>query len=162
MPTAAGAAGAALTGATNDAGAGAEEDGAPPQQQQHRFAPLAQDLNLELKEGGEEIDREMKEKQRALIDALPLDRYEIEDGGAEWEEAEKQVSKAMKGGKGGSGIGGSGGNGEIGEAEVTVSVKSKKKNGGKRKGESAEEVYAKEIGEREAKRLRKGMRRMKG
>ena len=36
--------------------------------------PLAQDLNEELREGGMEIDQALKEKQRALIDALPLDR----------------------------------------------------------------------------------------
>jgi len=138
-----------------------EEDGAPPQ----RFAPLAQDLNVELKEGGEQVDRELKEKQRALIDALPLDRYEIENGGAEWEEAEKQVKKAVKSGKGGNGAEGGRGLswGEGGDGEVTVSVKTRKTEGGKRKGEgAAEEVYKQEIGDREAKRLKKGMRRGKG
>ena len=39
-----------------------------------RFQPLDQNLNDELREGGEEVDKELKEKQRALIDALPLDR----------------------------------------------------------------------------------------
>jgi N-acetyltransferase 10 len=39
-----------------------------------RFQPLDQKLDDELREGGEEVDREMKEKQRALIDALPLER----------------------------------------------------------------------------------------
>jgi N-acetyltransferase 10 len=39
-----------------------------------RFAPLTQSLSDELAEGGREVDREMKEKQRALIDALPLDQ----------------------------------------------------------------------------------------
>jgi N-acetyltransferase 10 len=38
-----------------------------------RFTPLIQSLSDELAEGGREVDREMKEKQRALIDALPLD-----------------------------------------------------------------------------------------
>jgi N-acetyltransferase 10 len=38
------------------------------------FEPLAQSLSDELAEGGREVDREMKEKQRALVDALPLDR----------------------------------------------------------------------------------------
>lgn len=122
----------------------ADEDDAPAQ----RFVPLTKDLNAELREGGDAIDKELKEKQRALIDALPLDRYEIEDGGAEWDEAEEQVTKAVNKGKGGAG-------------EVTVSVKTKKADKGKRKGESVEEVYQKEIGEREAKRLKKGMKRMK-
>ena len=39
-----------------------------------RFAPLTQSLSDELAEGGREVDLEMKEKQRALVDALPLDR----------------------------------------------------------------------------------------
>ncbi len=39
-----------------------------------RFERLTQSLSEELAEGGKEVDREMKEKQRALIDALPLDR----------------------------------------------------------------------------------------
>lgn len=41
---------------------------------EQRFKPLARPLDEELKEGAEEVDRELKEKQRALIDALPLDR----------------------------------------------------------------------------------------
>jgi N-acetyltransferase 10 len=39
-----------------------------------RFVPLAAGLDEELREGGKEVDRELKEKQRALIDALPLDQ----------------------------------------------------------------------------------------
>lgn len=39
-----------------------------------RFRQLDQPLDEELAEGGREIDAEMKEKQRAMIDALPLDR----------------------------------------------------------------------------------------
>lgn len=39
-----------------------------------RFEPLAQSLSEELADGGREVDAEMKEKQRALIDALPLDQ----------------------------------------------------------------------------------------
>lgn len=39
-----------------------------------RFEPLTVDLEAELKEGGQEVDRELKEKQKALIDALPLDQ----------------------------------------------------------------------------------------
>lgn len=46
-------------------------DGASREQ---RFKPLARPLDEELKDGAEEVDRELKEKQRALIDALPLDR----------------------------------------------------------------------------------------
>jgi N-acetyltransferase 10 len=39
-----------------------------------KFQPPVLGLDDELREGGEEADREIKEKQRALIDALPLDR----------------------------------------------------------------------------------------
>lgn len=39
-----------------------------------RFTPLERTLDEELREGGEQVDRELKEKQRALIDALPLDQ----------------------------------------------------------------------------------------
>ena len=46
-----------------------------PQAETPRFQPLARGLDDELREGGEQVDRELKEKQRALIDALPLDKY---------------------------------------------------------------------------------------
>lgn len=39
-----------------------------------RFQPLEAGLDEELKEGGQEVDKDMREKQRALIDALPLDQ----------------------------------------------------------------------------------------
>lgn len=39
-----------------------------------RFKPLAVDLDDELNEGGMLVNQELKEKQRALIDALPLDK----------------------------------------------------------------------------------------
>ncbi|MCJ1228409.1 killer toxin resistant protein [Toensbergia leucococca] len=115
-----------------------EEDG--------RFVPLQMGLDEELKEGGDEVDRGLKEKQRALIDALPLDKYEIENGDAGWDDAEKQVKRAVRANGGGE--------------SVTVSVKgSKPASSGKRKGETVEEVYAEEIGNKEAKKLKKGMRK---
>ena len=109
------------------------------------FAPLQVNLDDELKEGGAEVDNELKEKQRALINALPLDQYEIETGGADWEEAEKLVKKAQVNGN---------------SKDLTVSVKSSKSDK-KRKGESAEDVYREEIGDKEAKKLKKGMKRAK-
>ncbi|KAL8964869.1 MAG: hypothetical protein Q9197_006771 [Variospora fuerteventurae] len=42
--------------------------------QKPRPTAQIQDLDEELREGGEEVDRALKEKQRALVDALPLDR----------------------------------------------------------------------------------------
>ena len=44
------------------------------EQAPNKFAPLPEVLDDELREGGEEVNRELKEKQRALIDALPLDK----------------------------------------------------------------------------------------
>ncbi|KAL8932339.1 MAG: hypothetical protein Q9216_006878 [Gyalolechia sp. 2 TL-2023] len=114
------------------------------------------DLEVELREGGEEVDRALKEKQRALIDALPLDRYEIETGAPGWADAEKQVQRAAMRAK----VKG-------GNEDLTVSVRAAASSGnsGKRKkgggGESAEQVYKEEIGDqKEAKRLRKGMRKV--
>lgn len=107
--------------------------------------PLAS-LDDELKAGGQEVDREMKAKQRELIDALPLGRY----AGAgvdepEWAEAEASVKRSMK--KGGA-------------EGATVSVKTKAVK--KRKGdETAEEIYQKEIGDKAEKRLKTGMKKMK-
>ncbi|KAL8852878.1 MAG: hypothetical protein Q9221_002254 [Calogaya cf. arnoldii] len=107
--------------------------------------PAQRDLEEELREGGEEINKELKEKQKALIDALPLDRYEIETGNPGWEEAEAQVQRALKA-KGDK------------APHVTVSVRSSKEKKKKRKNsESAEKIYAEEIGDKEAKRLKKGM-----
>ncbi|KAL9124238.1 MAG: hypothetical protein Q9217_006413 [Psora testacea] len=112
---------------------------------QTRYEPLERDLEEELKTGGDEVDKELKEKQRALIDALPLGKYEIETQGAGWEEAEKQVQRARAKG---------------GMKDMTVSVKSSKSEK-KRKGDSAEDIYREEIGDKDAKKLKKGMKKAK-
>jgi N-acetyltransferase 10 len=39
-----------------------------------RFKPLDTGLEDELREGGQQVDEELREKQRALIDSLPLDK----------------------------------------------------------------------------------------
>lgn len=44
---------------------------------EERFRPLPRGLDEELREGGEDVNRELKEKQKALIDALPLDKYAV-------------------------------------------------------------------------------------
>ncbi|EGC46232.1 nucleolar ATPase Kre33 [Histoplasma capsulatum var. duboisii H88] len=104
-----------------------------------RFRPLDVGLEEELREGGQEVNRELKEKQRALIDALPLDQYEIANGAAAWEDAEKQVRSSFSK------------NGNV----PTVSVKSSKPV--KRKaGESAREIYDREIESRREKKIKKG------
>lgn len=63
-----------------------------------RAKVVQQRLEEELGEAGREVDEEERERMRAMIDALPLGKYEIEGGGAaEWEDAEKMV-RAGKGG----------------------------------------------------------------
>jgi N-acetyltransferase 10 len=96
-----------------------------------RFEPLETALDDELDEGGDEVARELKRKQRELIDSLPLDQYEIDGGAAEWEDAEKQIAKT-------------------GQAGAVVSVKTAKT---KRKAgqQTAAEVYEEAFGERKRK-----------
>jgi N-acetyltransferase 10 len=96
-----------------------------------RFEPLETALDDELDEGGDEVARELKRKQRELIDSLPLDQYEIDGGAAEWEDAEKQIAKT-------------------GQAGAVVSVKTAK---AKRKAgqQTAAEVYEEAFGERKRK-----------
>ncbi|WEW58738.1 N-acetyltransferase 10 [Emydomyces testavorans] len=104
-----------------------------------RFKPLKIGLDQELKEGGQAIDKELREKQRALIDALPLDQYEIDNGATAWSDAEKQVRASIVK------------NGNV----PTVSIKSSKP--AKRKaGETARDIYEKEIGSKEQKRIKRG------
>ncbi|KAG9245727.1 GNAT acetyltransferase 2-domain-containing protein [Calycina marina] len=106
-----------------------------------KFAPLESALAEELEEGGDEAMAGLREKQRQMIDALPLDRYEIEDGTLGWKDAEKQVLSAMKGE----------------QNNVVVSVKSTKK---RKAGETAAEIYEQELGEKKenkkAKKEKKG------
>ncbi|KAI9698390.1 MAG: killer toxin resistant protein [Candelina mexicana] len=105
-----------------------------------RFKPPVEGLDEELKEGGKEVDMELREKQKALIDALPLDQYEIQNGGAEWDEAERQIRAAqLNGGK-----------------STTVSVKTSKPMSKRKAGETVATVYEEEIGSKESNRMRKG------
>ncbi|KAI5462131.1 GNAT acetyltransferase 2-domain-containing protein [Mariannaea sp. PMI_226] len=98
-----------------------------------RFVPLATTLEEELEEGGDEALKALKQKQRELIDSLPLDQYEIEGDAPAWEEAEKQVLNASKHGKSAS----------------MVSVKTGK---AKRKaGQTAGEVYEEAFGDKRKK-----------
>ncbi|MCJ1306375.1 hypothetical protein MMC25_000017 [Agyrium rufum] len=66
------------------------------ERQKHDFTPLSQTLSADLKEGSDAVNAEIKAKQRALIDALPLDRYELKVEAPEWAEAEKVVAKKAK------------------------------------------------------------------
>ncbi|PHH67061.1 hypothetical protein CDD81_4456 [Ophiocordyceps australis] len=103
-----------------------------------RFVALAESLNDELEQGGDEALVALREKQRQLIDSLPLDQFEIEGDAPAWQEAEKQVRKAAKEGK----------------TSVVVSVKSGK---AKRKaGQTAAEIYDEVLGDKARKKSKKG------
>ncbi|KAJ4372191.1 N-acetyltransferase 10 [Neocucurbitaria cava] len=113
-------------------------DGEADESTQQRFKPLEKDLEEELKEGGDEILAEERERARSLIDALPLHKYEIGAGAADWEDAERAISKAAT--KGGS-------------SSMTVAVKTGEK---KRKvGEAVEEAY------KEAEKFKEGGKKKK-
>lgn len=86
-------------------------------------ARIEQEMNDDLQEAGNEAVRELREKQRELISAINLDKYSIADD-AEWDEAGDSVKKATK-------------------AKGVVSIKNKNKS--KRKGDSALEIYEKEM-----------------
>ncbi|KAM7204296.1 nucleolar ATPase [Naviculisporaceae sp. PSN 640] len=95
-----------------------------------KFTALDTNLDDELEEGGDEALKELRIKQRELIDSLPLDQYEIGGDRAEWQEAEKLVDRATKSGK----------------SNPLVSVKTHK---AKRKAEAEEaEVNGKDHGDR--------------
>ncbi|KAF2739338.1 N-acetyltransferas-like protein [Polyplosphaeria fusca] len=103
-----------------------DENGLDGEVADQRFKPLEKDLDEELKEGGDEFDAAEKERARAMIDALPLDRYEIAAGDTEWADAERQIRNATKDGA---------------PKSATVSVKTSKEK--KRKaGDALAEAYA--------------------
>ncbi|KAI9873129.1 MAG: killer toxin resistant protein [Pleopsidium flavum] len=112
-----------------------------------RFRPLERGLDEELLEGGQEVNKELKEKQRALIDALPLDQYEITNGDAGWENAERQIRASSRADGAGK--------------STVVSIKtSKTTSSSKRKpSETAALIYEQEIGSKESKRLKRGDRK---
>lgn len=69
-------------------------------------------LSEDLAEASAEFNNEERQKNRALIDSLPLENYEITNGDAAWEVAEKQIRDAEKKGR----------------KSTNVSVKSSKSN----------------------------------
>ncbi|KAJ6257796.1 hypothetical protein Dda_7585 [Drechslerella dactyloides] len=89
-----------------------------------KLKPLAQTLEEDIEEGADEVKLAMKEKQRELINALDLQKFEIPSASADWDDAERQVAGGGK--------------------SSVVSVKSSKQV--KRKaGETAAEIYEKEM-----------------
>ncbi|KAF2186868.1 N-acetyltransferas-like protein [Zopfia rhizophila CBS 207.26] len=103
---------------------------------ERRFKPLEKGLEEELKEVGDEVDRAERERARGLIDALPLDKYEIATGDTDWGDAERKIRNASKNGA----------------TSMTVSVKAGKEK--KRKaGDAVEEAY------KEAERFKEGKKK---
>ncbi|KAF9736362.1 killer toxin resistant protein [Paraphaeosphaeria minitans] len=114
-------------GVAADAGSGA------------RFQPLEKDLDEELREAGDDALWEERERAKAMIDALPLGKYEIGAGAADWTEAERTVRDAAKKGAG---------------LPSTIAVKTGKAN--KRKaGEAVDEAY------KEAQKFNEGGKKKK-
>ncbi|KAL1585829.1 RNA cytidine acetyltransferase [Cladosporium halotolerans] len=106
---------------------------------------IGKQLQDELAAGGAEFDAEERARARAMIDALPLDNYEMANGDAAWEEAEKKIREAER--KGGAGGG------------KTVSVRSEKKEKeGKRKAGEALAEAQKEAERSAGKRSKKAKR----
>ncbi|KAI9171803.1 RNA cytidine acetyltransferase [Paramyrothecium foliicola] len=104
----------------------------------NRFVPLETSLEDELEEGGDEALKELRQKQKELIDSLPLDQYEIDGDAPAWEDAEKQVLSSTKAGK----------------SNPVVSVKTGKQ---KRKvGPTAAEIYEEHFGDKPHKKAKKG------
>ncbi|KAI1856438.1 hypothetical protein JX265_011685 [Neoarthrinium moseri] len=102
-----------------------------------RFAPLEKSLEDELEEGGDEALKAIREKQRELINSLPLTQYEIEGDSPGWEDAEKQALSATK----------------KGQANPVVSVKSTKAK--RKEGPTASEIYDEVFGEKKHKKVKK-------
>ncbi|CAE6447167.1 unnamed protein product [Rhizoctonia solani] len=57
------------------------------------WKPLAQTVQEELQEAGDEATHELRTKQREMIDALDLTKYAIDHTSAEWVQAEAHVAK---------------------------------------------------------------------
>ncbi|KAF4311181.1 exodeoxyribonuclease V alpha chain [Botryosphaeria dothidea] len=90
-----------------------------------KYQPLQQSLGDELEEEADEVRRAERERMRSMIDALPLERYEIASGDAhDWADAERQVAKASTDGR----------------KSTTVSVKAKNGAGKRKAGEAVEEA----------------------
>ena len=102
---------------------------------------VGMDLADELAKGGAEVEEQERERVRAMIDSLPLDRYGAADGDAAWGDAERQIRDA----------------GRLGRKSTTVSVKSSRvgdKN--KRKAGEAMAEAQKEAERLQQKKMKKG------
>ncbi|KAG2014403.1 N-acetyltransferase 10 [Coprinopsis cinerea AmutBmut pab1-1] len=61
-------------------------------------------IEKELDEAGEGVRRELKEKQKALLESLDLRKYAINDAAVDWDAASAQVQNIAKGAQGASTI----------------------------------------------------------
>ncbi|KAF2452651.1 GNAT acetyltransferase 2-domain-containing protein [Lineolata rhizophorae] len=124
--------GAAAEGIPNEEAGGDEAEA-------KEFKPLDKTLVDELEEAGDEVRMEEKERVRSMIDALPLERYEIavDTAQTDWDDAERQIRAG-------------------GNKSTTVSIKSGKDGSGKRKADGALGEALKEAGRLNEKRVKKG------
>jgi len=72
-----------------------ETKGGAEDLERSRIQPLGQTLEDEFA-AGETIENQERDRIRSMIDALPLDKYGIDVGPAEWEDAERQVRTSKK------------------------------------------------------------------
>ncbi|KAI0263903.1 GNAT acetyltransferase 2-domain-containing protein [Gloeopeniophorella convolvens] len=84
-------------------------------------------LEAELDAAGDEATTALREKQRAMLDALDISRYAIDDTATDWSAAEAQVRGALARGKAPAGV---------------VSVKGAQVTGQKRRADDAAEAPA--------------------
>ncbi len=138
--------------ARNGSGAHDDEILDLPARHQPLALSLEDDLNDKGAANGEDGDDEelriRRRKQRELINALPLDLFEVEEGDSPgWAEAERQVATATAGGR----------NGKKGASGTTVSIKSSKAPSAKRRpgDTTVAEAYEEAYGEEQKKRRKK-------
>lgn len=86
------------------------------------YSAAGDEMNAEIGDEGNEVVKELRDKQRQLIDAINLSKYQI-SGDAEWDDADGDMKKAIK-------------------SKGVVSVKSKKS---KRKTEDSADIYGQEM-----------------
>lgn len=104
----------------------AELDGDDDESEEKQFKALDQSLEDDLKEAGDEVMSELKQKQRELIDSLDLSRYAIAQDDADWDQSKSAAKAAAKNG--------------------VVSMKSARSGKDSKKRESAQEIYEQEMG----------------
>jgi len=62
-----------------------------------KMKPVEVTIDDELREAGDEVNRELREKQREMINSLDLSKYAIDTDSADWAVAENQIAKAGRG-----------------------------------------------------------------